>query len=60
MKTFKNVQLMVIHCAFVKNTWIADTEASWYITNNDDGMFVVETINKTVQRCSETIKAKKG
>ena len=44
---------------FTENTWIGGTGASSHITNDDDGMFDEETINKTVHGSSGMIKAAK-
>ena len=43
--------------AFTKNTWIGDTRAFSHITNNDDGMFDLKTVNETVHKNSGTKKA---
>ena len=41
---------------FTKNTWIGNTGGSCQITNYDNDMFDVKTVNETVHRSSRTIK----
>ena len=47
--------------SFMKNTWIGDLGASCHITNNDDGMYDIININKSIQGSSGIMLAtKKG
>ena len=48
---------MAIFFAFTKNKCIGDTGTICLVTNNDDDMFDIKIINKTVQQSSGTMKA---